>query len=149
MNLTTKRVATILASGTVAVAASGIAFAYWSTTGGGTGSASAQAVADAVVVHQTSTIASLSPGSPAQAVAGTIENTSYASETITGLTFVVTDTTNAACTATDFTVVQPTSVATTILTDDSSAFSGGSVAMKDTAPNACKGVTVHLTYTVV
>lgn len=149
MKLVTKRAATILASGAVAIAASGIAYAYWSTTGGGTGNASAQAVADAVVVHQTSTISNLSPASPAQAVAGTIENTSYANETITGLTFVVTDTTNGGCTATDFTVVQPTTVATTILVNDTSAFSGGSVAMNATAPDACKGVTVHLTYTVV
>ncbi len=69
---------------------------------------------------------------------------------VQSVTAAVTSTSNPSCTAADFTVVQPSPVNAEIPAGSGQgAWSGGSIAFKDdpaTNQDACKGVTVNLSY---
>lgn len=140
----------------VVLAGGGVAFAYWSTTGTGTGSA-AVGTSTAITVNQTSTVSGLVPGGPAAALSGNFTNTNAASVRVAQVTVAIkadwssqTDTTKPKCSATDFTLVQPTATNAEIPAGTAvGAWSGGSIAMVNAATNQdnCKTVTVPLVYT--
>jgi hypothetical protein len=133
----------------------GAAFAYWTTTGSGTGAATTGA-SSAVSVAQTGTVTGLVPGGAAQAVNFTITNPKTTPQRVATVTVAIASITNitggtpaTGCTTADFTLVQPTAI-NTDLAAGATAFvpSGATLAMIDSASNqdGCQNVTVNLTF---
>lgn len=82
----------------------GIAYAYWTNTGSGTGSATTGSN-DSLVINQTSTITGLAPGEPAQTLSGNFDNPNDGPVYVTSVTAEVTGTDQgAACDATNYTI---------------------------------------------
>lgn len=154
-----------LIAGTVAavLVGGGFAIAYWTTTGGGTGSAST-GTASAVTVTQDSTISGLVPGGAAQPIDFTVHNpSSSTSVSIKSVTVTVTGFANG-CSMADFSLVQPVKPSTTtpviIPASGNMTFTSGSggtvanttasLAMIDSASNqdGCKSNNLTLTYNV-
>ena len=152
------RKAAIIAAGGVAVVAlsATAAFAYWTTSGTGTGSA-ATGSTQAVTVAQVGSVTGLVPGGTAQAVDFKITNPSTTKQFVTSVSVAVksgwsaqADSTKPACTAADFTLVQPTAINQDLASGDTTfSPSGASIALKDTALNQdnCKNVSVDLAFT--
>ena len=158
MRLSKKLAALAVASG-IALSATA-AFAYWTTNGAGTGTASsASGFANAIVVNQTSTISGLVPGGTAQALSGDFANSNSGSVSVVSVTATVSGThkivsgasvPNPGCTAADFDV-------SAITVDDALVSAGalhdgawsGTIGMKDregTNQNACKDAIVDLSF---
>lgn len=158
-----KRVLAITLGGGGLLLAAGIAFAYWSTLGSGTGTAGV-GTDEGVSVTQDSTITGLAPGGAAQAINFTVTNDSASTPVDIKSVVIGFGSFAAGCSAADFTLVQPTkpSVGTPLsiapsgslaFTSDGSGSTGGtgaSIAMNNTGSNqdACKSTTVNLTYNV-
>ena len=146
MNLNFRQKLAAAAVGTVVVAGSVAAFAYWTSGGTGTGTAATGTTA-VVTINQTSPpIVDLGPGVAAEPLAGTFTTTKPAF--VNQVTPVVASTSNVGCTAADFTVTLPTATSAEVVTG--TAWSGASIVFKDSATvnqDACKGVTVNIAYT--
>lgn len=132
------------------------AYAYWTTTGSGTGDAT-HATTAAVVVNQTSPVNTLYPGVTVP-LSGTFTNNGNAGiVTVTSVTVAITSVTGSVgspeCTTDDYEVVSNTSNVTDGTVNPGAtangAWSGLSVRLKDLGTNqdACKNATLHLTYT--
>lgn len=159
-----KRFSAIAGAVAVVLAGAGVAVAYWTTSGNGTGSATVGTDAG-VTVTQNSTMTGLVPGAAAKAIDFTVSNSSATTDVQITSVVIGFGTFAAGCSSADFVLVQPTkpSVGTpvTIVGGGSQAFTstgasgtgaptGASIAMINTASNqnACKLSTVNLTYTV-
>ena len=70
MRRITKRSVAVLAGTVVVVAGAGVAFAYWTAGGSGTGTAATGASTAPITAVQTSTVADLRPGGAAQNLSG-------------------------------------------------------------------------------
>lgn len=142
----------------------GVAVAYWTTTGSGTGSAPV-GTSTPLTVTQNTTFTSLVPGGTAQGIDFTLNNPSTADVQVTSVVVAVASTSaGAACPPANFTIVQPSkpSVTTPVIVAGSSsesftsgaggeqASTGATLRMDNTASNqdGCKNATVNLTYTV-
>jgi hypothetical protein len=146
------------------VAGSGVAYAFWSTTGAGTGAAGV-GTNTAVVVTQNGSPAGLVPGGTAQPIDFTVTNPS-ATAPVQIRTVVIGFGSGfaAGCTAADFTLVQPSKpsvgtplalaagafLAFTSVGTGSTAPTGASIAMVNSGSNqdGCKTSSVPLTFTV-
>jgi hypothetical protein len=129
----------------VVVLGGGVAFGFWTAGGAGNGTATTGTSAT-VVINQTSSITAMGPGVAAQPLSGTF--TTSAPAYVTQVTATVSGTSNSGCTATDFTVVQPTATNAQVTTG--STWGGGSIAFNNSATvnqDACKDATVNITYT--
>ncbi len=137
------------------LAVAGAAFAYWTTTGSGTGAATTGSSA-AVTVTQTGIISNLVPGGAAQPVNFTITNPKTTKQYVAGVSYSIASINNISdgsaatgCTAADFTLVQPTAI-NADLAAGATPFSpsGATLAMIDSAANqnGCQNVTVNLTF---
>jgi len=155
-SLLTRKAALAVAGGVAVVAVTGTAaFAYWTTTGTGTGSA-ATGTNTGVTIVQTSTVSGLVPGGTAQAVDFKIHNSASTNQYVTSVSMSISSITNAqadaskpACTAGDFTLVQPNAINADLAPGDTPfSPSGATIALKDTALNQdnCKTVTVNLAF---
>jgi hypothetical protein len=143
-----------LAAVVITVAVAGLAFAYW--TQGGTGSGSATAgTTTAITVNQTTSVTGLYPGGPAVTLSGTFDNPNAHPVHISSVTVAVHplnvpgDTSKPACTAADF-AVGGTSGATTVPAGNGvGSWTGLTVRLVDGAANQdnCKNATVTLDYT--
>jgi hypothetical protein len=131
----------------------GSALAYWTTTGSGSGSANV-GTSTTVTVAQLGTITGLTPGSAAQPVDFRITNSATTNQTITSVAVSIASVTGGsnlpnACTAADFTLVQP-SATYGDLTPGIHNYqpSGASLALDNTASNqdGCKNATVTLAF---
>lgn len=148
-----KRRFMVIAIATAAVlVGGGVAVAYWTTSGTGTGTATA-GTGSTVTVTQNSTVTGLYPGGPSQAIDFTINNPGPGQQYVTAVALAVTGTSNGSCTSADFQVTQPTITAGEIPTGGTAylgATTGAGIKMLDRGANqnACKGVTVNLSYTV-
>jgi hypothetical protein len=149
MRVTKKSALTALAVTSVVALSGGAAFAYWTTTGSGPGSAGV-GTNMAIGVVQTSIVSGLGPGSPAQGLAGTFDNPNTYPVTIGGLSASVTGTGVAGCSAADFVVGGTAVFAASAAVDDTSTWSGLNVSMTNTAANqnACKNATLTIAYVV-
>jgi hypothetical protein len=149
MRAITKKTALLAAGVAVAVATGGVAYAYWTNSGSGTGSAST-GTNSSITVKQTSVVSNLAPGLAAQPLAGNFDNGNSSPVFVQSVTVSVVDTTNAGCTAADYTLTQPTAVNAEVAAGNAQgSWSGGSIVFKDDPANsqdACKNVTVHLSY---
>lgn len=137
-------VITVLAIATTAIA-------YWSATGGGSGSgATADPGAQSVTVNQTSASSGLYPGGSV-ALSGNFDNSSANAVHVNGVTAAVTGTDKAGCTAANYSVTGTSSVANGGSVPSGSGtggWSGLTLNMLNTASDqeACKGATVSLSY---
>jgi hypothetical protein len=140
----------------VTLAGSGAAFAYWTASGGGTGSV-ATGTAGGVTVVQTSVVAGMYPGN-AVPLAGNFNNSStgavyvaHVNAVVTPFSSIVGFPTLPPCTAADFTITGTSTVPGDIAHGNGvGAWSGLTITLLDTATNQnnCEALTsVGITYT--
>lgn len=150
-----KKVTAFAVIGVLVVA--GGAYAYWTTGGTGTGSATT-GDAVAVSITQIGTVTDLVPGSTAQGVNFTITNSEATPQYVTSVSFAIDSIETApgvaavGCSVADFTLVQPTAInADQAPGDTDHNPSGATIAMNNLATNqdGCKDVTVNLEFTSV
>jgi hypothetical protein len=147
----TKRGTLLVASlATALLVGGGVAFAYWTTTGSGTGSAAA-GDSSPVTVTQTNTVTGLYPGGPAQDIDLNIDNSNDADQYLAKVAVSVDSTSNAGCTAADFTVTDATigaEVPSGATNAYAGATTGATIKMKNaaTSQDACKNVTINLAF---
>ena len=149
---TLRRKSVLVAAGGVAVVAlSGTAaFAYWTTSGTGTGTAANATGGTAVKVVQVGGITGLVPGGAAQSVGFKINNPATTPQYVTAVTVSIDSVSNAACTVDNFDLAQTTvPVGKDLASGDSATFTGPTIALKDLSTNqdVCKNVTVNLAFT--
>jgi hypothetical protein len=155
-----KRLSAVAGTMAVVLVGGGLAIAYWTTTGSGTG-AGTVGTDTPVTVTQDSTVADLVPGGPADPLNFTIENDSDGPQRISSVSISITDVTApGSCSAADFDVDQPNTgsfvdlpVGDTTFTSGSGgnvANTGAQVSMINSVSNqnGCKGATLEFTYTV-
>ena len=147
-----KSVVLVAAVALVLVTAVG-AFAYWTSDGGGEGTAET-GTSDDLVVVQTSTITDMGPGIAAQTLSGNFDNSSGGPSYVGSVTVVVDGTDQAGCTADDYTITgSPMTVGAEVPDGDGQgSWTGATIAFaNDPARNqdACQGATVSLTYLIV
>ena len=139
------------------LACASVAFAYWTSIGSGTGDA-ATGSSGAITVVQTSSVAGLFPGGPAQTLSGNFNNPNAGqvfvgsiTATISGVTGPNIDASNP-CTAADYQLGGfPVTVNAQIPTGTGvGSWTGGTLSMVNSATNqnGCKGATVAIAYTV-
>ena len=139
-----------------AVALVGAATAYWTQGGTGTGTAET-GTTTGIVVNQTSAVAGLYPGGPAQPLSGDFDNPNAGDVFITSVTAEVQaawssqgDVTKPACTAGDFLIAGTAPVNAEIASGVGvGGWSGLTIALVNGATNQdnCKDVVVPLEYT--
>jgi hypothetical protein len=157
----------VLALGTVAaVVVAGLALAFWTAGGSGSGTGSTGAGATGgITVHQTSTVSGLTPGGTGSALSGDFSNSNSQSVHVTSVTGAVrtfssqTDTNKPACTQDDYQITggaqaTPNTVSASqdIAGNASHAgsWSGLTVALKQNASanqDNCKGQSITIDYT--
>jgi hypothetical protein len=145
-------------------------YAYWTTGGSGTGSASVGS-SSAVTIAQNGSISGLYPDGPAQNIDFTVHNGNASALRVTSVTIAIENADHTpwsadsnpldakpACTASDFTVTQPTTGFPVEVNGSSTnggntsflgSTTGASIQLKDTSQNQdeCQGVTVPFTFT--
>jgi len=135
----------------------GLAYAYWTVTGAGTGTATTGNTS-AITVNQTSTITGLAPGSAAQTLSGTFNNSNSGPVYVTSVTAAISSVTKATgaatgtCDATDYTLSGATMPVGAQVPAGSSqgTWTGATIAFNNktsTNQDACKGATVNFSYT--
>ena len=149
--LSKKAKAAIVGTTIVAVAGGGVAYAYWTTTGSGTGSAATSDGASNLSIVQTSTISGLAPGVAAQTISGTVTNGATNNAYVDTVTVSIASVTGGAgsCDASDYTLLNPVMDVQSDLAPGASAnFTGATLAFNNKATNqdGCKGATVNLAY---
>lgn len=125
------------------------AYAYWTSQGTGTGSATTGEV-DSVTVTQTGAPEGLYPGGPAVALAGTIVNDNDSDVTVGALTAVVSDGGNDGCEADDFVIEGTATLGSSLIQENSSTtWTGLTVRLAETGVNqdACQNTEITITYT--
>ena len=147
------KIVVLLAACAGAIVVGGLAMAYWTQSGGGSGAASTGTPA-AITVNQTSTISGLYPGGPAVALAGTFTNSNAHGVSVSSVTASVhaftahADLTKPDCTAADF-QIGGTSGATVVAPGANvGSWTGLTVRMLDNSANQdnCKNVTIAIDY---
>ena len=147
-----KKMAAAAAAATIAGGA-GIALAYWTTTGSGTGSATA-GTDSAVTVAQVGATEGLYPGG-SQPVNFKITNGAAHNQYVASVAVSISDvsgpgiTPTTPCTAADFTLVQPDLINQDLVPGDTTfSPSGASIAMVNSSTNqdGCKNATVSLAF---
>lgn len=141
----------ILAAAAVVVIGAGSAFAYWSTTGSGTGSGATSAGASDLTIAQTTVFTAFYPGDSAQTISGTVTNNAANSAYVNTVTVSISGVTGGAgsCDATDYTLADPVmTVAADVAAAGVANFSGATLQFnnKATSQDGCKGATVNLAY---
>jgi len=136
----------------------GIAVAYWTAGGSGTGTA-ATSSGTALVVNQTSVVSGLEPGGAAQPLSGDFDNPNAGSVLVGTVTVSIASVVKAGgapagtCDASDYTL---TGAAMTVNAqvpagNGTGSWSGATIAFNNkpaTNQDACKGATVNLAYTI-
>lgn len=153
---TTKKKITAVLAVLGLCAISTAAYAYWTTTGAGSGTATAGNVTPVTVV-QTSTLTAMYPGDTAQTLSGNFNNPNPGSAYVTSVTAsvgTITKATGAAagtCDATDFTLANPTMTVGSDVPSGTAkgAWTGATIKFTNKATNqdACKNATVAISYT--
>jgi hypothetical protein len=146
-----KRIAVICIAAVLVVGGGGAAFAYWSSSGVGTGEATTGTSEAFVVTSEESTDAPLVPGGESQIVAFTVANPSTATLALSSVVVIVADSDGSAwdavsgCSAADYVVGTPVITYGSV---DGGGDVGGTVTvtMIDTSVNQdqCQGVPVPL-----
>jgi len=151
---TKKKKIALLAAGVVVVGSSGAAYAYWTNSGSGTGTA-VTGTNSAVTVVQTSSISGMYPGEGTRALSGNFNNpnagnTYVTAVTATGYAIDATHVT-AGCTVAqgNYTLGGTSNTPGDVAAGNGvGSWSGLTVQMNNLGTNqdACKGATVTITY---
>lgn len=163
MSITRSRLVVIGTAGAGVVLASGIALAYWSTLGSGTGSAGVGTEAG-VSVTQDGTVSNLVPGGSAKPIDFTVTNDSATSSVQIRTVVIGFGSFPAGCSAADFSLTQPSKPSTgtplsisgggslsfTSAGSGATGGTGAAIVMLDTASNqdGCKLASLNLTFNV-
>jgi hypothetical protein len=154
MSRTKKNSITVVIAMVVALGVVGLAYAYWTSDGTGSGTAATGTSQD-VVINQTSTIAGMGPGVEAQELSGTFDNPGPSAATVNTVTASISSVSDAGpggCEADDYVI---TGAAMTVtgnpidIGDDVGAWGGATIAFVDSPAenqDGCKGATVNLAY---
>lgn len=147
--------AAVLGAGVIAAALGGVAYAYWSSTGTGTGSALTGTTnpANVVVTQAAPPAGGLYPGMTTAITLSGKFNNSNSGPVKVGTVTAVLDTAHlpSGCIADDFTVGGSAPVNAEIpVGNDVGSWNGVTIIMNDTANNqdTCKAQTIPLIYTV-
>jgi hypothetical protein len=154
MRALNKKIVTGAVAGTIVLAGSGVAYAYWTTAGQGSAQAVTTAGAAKLIVQQKGTVTNLYPGGPAQPVVGTVINDAQNSVFVRQVEVKVSGVLPAGtgCDASDYSI--PTS---TIVVEKEIAskglveFSGAPIQFNNKPgenQDDCKGATVYLQFVV-
>jgi len=148
----------VVATTGVLVLSAGVAFAYWTAGGTGTGSAATGTQSGSLTVNQTSTVSAMGPGVAAQPLSGNFDNPNagpvyVGTVTVSIASVTKADGVNGTCDASDYTL---TGAAMSVGTEvpagtGKGSWSGATIAFNDKPAvnqDACKGATVNLAYTV-
>ena len=156
MQFNRKRAAAVATGAALTFIVGGVAFAYWSTSGAGTGSASTGSVVAVKINATSAAVTGLYPGGPAHDVSGDFDNTNAGSVYINQVTVAVApgwskqaNALKPACTASDFTIVPPAATAHEIASGSGvDAWGPATIAMNNLSTNQdnCKNVTVPLVF---
>lgn len=157
-----RRAAAVLVPTIAGVFVAGTAFAYWTTTGNGTGTATTGTDTPVTITQTGITPSDLSPDGPARPIEFTIANAKSSPQRVAGVTIAIdsitytsggADAIAAGCQKAWFTINQPSALNTDIPASGSTAFTstGATIRLVDssTNQNTCKGVTLGLTYTAL
>lgn len=141
----TKKKYLVAGTAVAVIASGGIAFAYWTSTGSGTGSATTGTSSAWEVTVDDVNLADLTPGGPADTVGFSVKNNNSGVQSLASTTASVTGTSNPGCTAADF-EVSATTITYGSVASGATVNGTFTVKMIDTGVNqdACKGVTVNL-----
>lgn len=148
----------VVVAGASALVGGGVAFAYWTTGGAGTGTAVTSTGVTSVTVNQTSVLTDLYPGDSAQTLSGNFDNGNDGPVYVGTVTASIDSVTKAVgapagtCDATDYTL------ANAAMTVDAQvpvgigvgSWTGATIKFNNlaTIQDACKGATVTLAYTI-
>lgn len=153
MNRVTKKTAALLIAAAALVLVGGVAFAYWSNTGSGTGSATTGSNTPITIV-QTASSVPLVPGGASSTVSGTFNNPNSSPVFVTSVTATLASVSGSvgtpACTVADYQLETATvAIGAQAAADDTTTWSGIKVRMLNSGTNqdACKNATVNLAYT--
>ncbi|WP_161952515.1 hypothetical protein [Actinoplanes sp. TFC3] len=134
----------------------GTAFAYWTTSGAGTGT-SATGTSTAVTVTQIGTPPSgLTPGGADQPLAFRVNNSQTTSQYVSAVRVDVASVTTGGgapvpgCTSADFAITQPTAINSDLTAGDHDYNPSGALIHminRNVSQDACKDVTVNLSFT--
>lgn len=140
---TKKRIAAVVLSGAVILGTGGIAAAYFTSTGAGSGSASVGSASNWTVAVTSDTSNALLPGSGSETLSYTITNASAGAQALTGVTATVGD--SGGCLGTWFTAVAsaPTPATGASIASGGTATGTVVVTLNDSGGNqdACQGLT--------
>jgi hypothetical protein len=164
MRRISKRSVAVLAGTAVIVAGAGVAFAFWTAGGSGTGTAITGAGTSPLTAVQTSTVADLRPGGAAQNLSGNFTNPAANGPVyVTSVTASISSVVKAGgavagtCDATDYTLANAVmDVNAEVPTGTAQGAWGvpadvATLAFNNKATNQdqCKGATVNLAYAIV
>jgi hypothetical protein len=160
MRKTTKRILTGAVITAVLLGGGGIAYAYWTAGGTGSGTGATGTVAGSITVNQTSSISNLRPGGTAQALSGNFDNSDTSPVYVSSVAVTISSVTGGAvapgdingCDAGDYTIAgSPMTVNAQVPAGAAQgSWSGATIVFKNEAAenqDACQGATVHLSYT--
>lgn len=142
-----------VATTVVLLSGGGAAYAYWTNSGTGTGSATTGTNL-AITVAQTASSAVLLPGEAPSTLSGTFTNPNASAVYVHQVIGTLASVTGGgvaplACTIADYALTTGTiTIDAEVLADDSSTWSGIQVRMLDSGTNQdkCKNATINLTY---
>jgi len=156
MQLNRKRAAAVATGAALTFIVGGVAFAYWSTSCSGAGSATTGTVVPVTINATGTAVTGLYPGGPAHDVSGTFDNPNAGTVYINQVTVAVApgwskraDATKPACTAADFAITQASAVGHEIAHGNGvDAWGPATITMNNLATNQhnCKNVTVDLVF---
>ena len=153
------RRSTVVISAAVAavLVSSGVAFAYWTTSGSGTATAGVGTSGN-VTVTQTTTPSGLFPGGAAQTIGFRVDNTTPGPLYVTNVTVAIASIKDSGgsvivgCDNTDFTLVQPVWTPVTLAATVGTASGTASIQMVNKVAanqDPCKNATVNLAFSAV
>jgi hypothetical protein len=156
MQSTRKRAAAIATGAALTLIVGGVAFAYWSTSGSGTGSAATGEVVGVTINATSADVTGLYPGGPTENVSGDFDNPNAGTVYVNQVTVAVApgwseqaDAAKPECTSDDFTIVQPAVTAHEIASGTGvDAWGPATIRMNNLSTNQdnCKNVTVDLVF---
>ena len=144
-----KRIKVIAGAAVVGLVGAAGAFAFWSASGAGTGTANTAGDSTPIVVVQTSSIAGLTPAGTPLVLSGNFNNPNTAPVAIPGVTASVASVSPGACAASNYTIAgTATFTANVPVGTGVGSWSGQTIQLKDTGvlQDECKGAIVTLGY---
>jgi hypothetical protein len=153
MQVLSKKSIVIGTAGVMLIVGTGVAYAYWSAGGTGTGTAPTGA-STALVVNQTSVLGPMFPGDTAQTLSGTFDNVGSGTVHVTSVTASIASVAggDGACSAADYTLANATMSAVQEVPVGTSqgAWTGATLHFNNTTANqdGCKNAVVTLSYAV-